>query len=409
MNTHRYVIALISTLIISISQHACSGASQKTAATSDSREIAAPENIPTREHHTDEAEHEELPSKVQVSKQVIAASGIKLLPATKENLPNTVDVSGEVVVDPDRAAAVTARAPGRIVEVRFKEGQKVTAGSILAILESSDLAHARSLYTSAQAKATVARQNAERLANLSQKGLSSGQEVEATKAEAISAEAEAKAARESLSAFGASAATSTENAARLELRAPIEGYILKRNAIVGQSVAPDTVLAEIARFDEVYFVGRLFEKDLVNVKTGGAAEVRLNAYPSDNFPGTLESIGRQIDATARTVTARIRVRNHDDRLKAGLFGTARITIESSEATRPRLVVPLTAVTHVADRKVVFVQHADGDFEVHPVTLGRSASGKIEVITGLREGEQVVVEGVFTLKSAVLKSAFGEEE
>jgi len=74
-----------------------------------------------------------------------------------------------------------------------------------------------------------------------------------------------------------------------------------------------------------------------------------------------------------------------------------------------VVVPLTAVTKVADRDVVFVLQPDGDFEVHPVTLGRTAGMRAEVLTGLRAGELTVVEGVFTLKSAVLKGTFGEEE
>ena len=96
-------------------------------------------------------------------------------------------------------------------------------------------------------------------------------------------------------------------------------------------------------------------------------------------------------------------------LKVGLFGTATVVMTGPQATAPRLVVALGAVTKLVHRDVVFVHHADGDFELHPVTLGRSAAGKVEVISGLLEGELVVTEGVFTLKSAVLKSTFGEED
>ena len=74
-----------------------------------------------------------------------------------------------------------------------------------------------------------------------------------------------------------------------------------------------------------------------------------------------------------------------------------------------MVVPHSAVTEVADKKVVFVRQPDDDFEVHRVTLGASAGGKVEIISGLRQGEQVVIDGVFTLKSTVLKSTFGEED
>ena len=74
----------------------------------------------------------------------------------------------------------------------------------------------------------------------------------------------------------------------------------------------------------------------------------------------------------------------------------------------RLVVPRSAVTEIADKPIVFVREADGEFELHEVTLGRAAPGKVEILAGLREGESVVVDGVFTLKSMVLKGTFAEE-
>ena len=140
-----------------------------------------------------------------------------------------------------------------------------------------------------------------------------------------------------------------------------------------------------------------------------ATEVRLNAYPTEVFEGKIETIGRQLDPAARTVTARILVQNHGDLVKVGLFGTARVVVGPAEAPARRVVVPLSAVTKVASRDVVFVRQPDGDFQLHPVTLGRSAGGRVEILEGLRAGEQVVVAGAFTLKSTILKSRFGEEE
>ena len=67
------------------------------------------------------------------------------------------------------------------------------------------------------------------------------------------------------------------------------------------------------------------------------------------------------------------------------------------------------MTRIADRDVVFVRQADEHFEVHPVTLGPSASGEVQSAPGLREGEQVVTDGVFAVKGAILKSTFAEEE
>lgn len=359
------------------------------------------------EHH-DEPAHEELPSKVRLPDEVVKAARIGLTKASSAVLPITVELTGELTLDPDASAEVPARAPGRIADVHFKEGQRVRAGALLAVVESPELARARAAFTAAQAKADVGRQNATRVAALVKRGLASGQETASAEADALGLEAEVQAARQTLSAYGVQADGSA-SAAHLELRAPTSGYVLTRNAMRGQSVDGSTTVAVIADLQRAYFLGRLFEKDLARVKAGASVEVRLNAYPDQVFAGTVESIGRQIDPAARTVVARIAVSDSDDHLKVGLFGAALVSTSESGDQAPHLVVPASAVTRIAGRDVVFVKHADGDFEVHGVSLGRRAESRVEVLSGLREGEEVVTEGVFTLKSMVLKGTFGEDE
>ncbi len=353
--------------------------------------------------------HEELPTKVRLSAKVIEAARIRTAPATTERLPATVDLTGEVVTDPDRSARIAARLPGRVVEVRVKEGDRVKAGQVVAILESAEIAHARAALSSAAARAQSARLNAQRLQNLERRSLASGQEVATAQAEAAALEAELAAARQTVSALGPAGEQRQGGSARLALRSPLAGFVLARDAVRGQSVDAEHVIVVVGDLEHAYFLGRLFEKDLARVKASASAEVRLNAYPQEVFDGKVETIGKQLDPAARTVTARILVRNHQDLLKVGLFGTARVVTGPATGQGKHVVVPLTAVTRVADKDVVFVRQPDGEFEVHPVTVGNSASSRVEILEGLREGEVVVVDGVFTLKSAILKSTFGEEE
>jgi cobalt-zinc-cadmium efflux system membrane fusion protein len=277
------------------------------------------------------------------------------------------------------------------------------------VIESPEVARARALVAAAQAKAQATRQNADRLAAVAKKGLASGQEVAAAEADATSQEAEARAARQTLAAFGSAAAEISGETARLTLRSPIAGVVLSRDAMRGQTVTPDHVVAVVADLDRAYFTARLFEKDLARVRVGAVADVRLNAYPKEVFEGTVEIVGKQLDPTARTVIARIGVKNHDDLLKVGLFGNASVVVQDATVRTPRVVVPLSAVTQIADADAVFVREPNGHFAVHKVTLGRSAAGRVEVLSGVGANEQVVVDGVFTLKSAVLKSTFGEED
>jgi cobalt-zinc-cadmium efflux system membrane fusion protein len=146
---------------------------------------------------------------------------------------------------------------------------------------------------------------------------------------------------------------------------------------------------------------------LGRVRVGAKADVRLNAYPAEHFEGTVEYLGKQVDPVARTVTARIRLKNRDELLRISLFGTAHVGVTDGAARPATLVVPESAITEVAGKRVVFVRQADGDFEQHEIVTGDSALGQVQVLSGLREGEQVVVQGAFTLKSALLKSTFAE--
>jgi membrane fusion protein, heavy metal efflux system len=360
--------------------------------------------------HADEAEdHDELPSKVRLPPKVVRAAGITSVPAEIASLPATVDLTGEIAADPDRSARLAARVSGRIIEVRFKEGDRVKAGQVVVVLESPELARARAALTAALARARSARLNADRLKNLESKALASGQEVATAEAEAAALEAEGAAAKQTLAAFGPNAGEAAGNRARLTVRTPISGYVLSRDGVQGQTVDAEHVIAVVGDLDHAYFLARLFEKDLARVQVGTSAEVRLNAYPNEAFEAKVETIGRQLDPAARAVTARILVHNRADRLKVGLFGTARVVTGPAASPAKRVVVPLAAVTDVAGKSVVFVLQPDGDFELHPVTTARSAGGRIEILSGLRAGEQVVVSGVFTLKSAILKSTFGEED
>lgn len=361
------------------------------------------------DHEDEPAAHQALPNKLRLPQSVVDAAGIKTELVRLLPLPKTVSLTGEVAADPDRLAHVALRLAGQIVDVRFHEGDRVRRGAVLAVIESGELARARAEYAAATAKASAARQNASRLSNLVGKGLAAGQEVMSAAAEARSLEVLARAAKQTLAAFGPGAAAIESDTARLDVRAPIAGDVLKRDAVRGQTVRNDHVIAEIADLSRVYFLARLFEKDLARITAGAAADIRLNGYPDEVFHGTVERIGKQLDPAARTVVARITLQNRNDLLKVGLFGTAVVVDASPAAATPCLAVPLPAITKIAEREVVFVRHPDGDFEVHPITLGRSAAGRGEVLSGLRPGEQVVTDGVFTLKSAVLKRTFSEEE
>ena len=119
------------------------------------------------------------------------------------------------------------------------------------------------------------------------------------------------------------------------------------------------------------------------------------------------------DAVGRTLTARIRLANKSDMLRIGLFGTARVVAKGEKTGDPVLVVPRSALIDVAGKTVVFVRVGppghDEEFELHEVTTGEAAAGNVRVLSGLREGEEIVVEGAFTIKSVILRGTLADED
>lgn len=363
------------------------------------------ETAPQAEDHKDEPEHEELPTRIHIEASVADEAKIRTEVVRVGVLSRTTPLTGEVATNPNKTANVAPPVAGRIIDVGVQAGDKVQAGQVIATLRVADIARVRGESAAAAARAATTQANAARVQHLAEKGLASTQENLTAQSEAAAVSAEANALNEQVRALGADVRGNSD----IVLRSPITGVVLSRTAVAGQPISTGQSIAEIADLSEVWFLARVFEKDLEHVTPGAQAEITLNAYPERRFAGVVDYVAQQIDPVARTVLARIRVTNGDLALRVGLFGVARIAVSNGEARPPALLVPRNAITDIGKKPVVFVRQADGDFERHEVTLGESALGITEVVQGLREGEHVVVDGVFTLKSIVLKSALADED
>lgn len=346
------------------------------------------------------------PKKVRLSPEVIADAKIKTAPAAKEVLVGALDLPGQVTADPDKIARVASPVAGRIEQVSFKEGSPVKKGDALVTLRVPELGKIRSAFASTAAKAKAARSNADRLKVLRTQGLSGEQDFLNAEAEAQALEADSHALAEQLGAMGMNPGGT---GALLTVRAPLAGIAVSRDAVAGQPVTPDQTIGTVVDLSEVWFLGHVFEKNLDQLTLGAKAKVKLDALPKENFEGTVSYIGKQIDPTTRTLTARIQITNPKDLLRIGLYGTAHVLAENDAQKAPSVVVVRTAVLDLAGKSVVFVATGNGEFEVHEVVVGEGALDRLEIKSGVVEGQEVVVDGGFTIKSAVLKSTFAEEE
>jgi cobalt-zinc-cadmium efflux system membrane fusion protein len=231
-------------------------------------------------------------------------------------------------------------------------------------------------------------------------------EVQEAESQLSIAEAEVRSARASLQALGAGTDDESSEPSRFTLRTPIAGTVIERSLAVGQMVDPAKPLFEIADLSRLWLVVHAFERDAVRVKVGAPARITLPAMPGRIFNGTVTLVGRRVEAESRTVPVRLELSNPDLALRPGMSATA--AIELSEAGGQILAVPVAALQRVQDQWVVFIPQAEGRFEIRAVGRGRDLGGEVEILTGLRADEVVVLEGSFLLKAEADK-ARGEGE
>lgn len=359
------------------------------------------------DHHEDEPAHGAMPRRVRLAPQVMIDAGVTDEPATRASLAETIQVVGELAADPDRTAQIAARVAGTLASLDFREGDAVTEGQVLATIRAPSLGSLRSDLAALQARASTARSNMLRLEALAVRNMASTQELAAARGESAALDAEARAAGQRLTALGVGRTGET----LYTLRATISGIVTERAPVLGQAVTAETTVAKIVNLDEVWFLARIFEHNVDQVHLGSPAEIQLNAHPDERYQGRVVYLAHVVDPHARTLTARIVLKNHDARLRLGMFGTASIALPGDDPALGDipLVVPRSALTEVDGRPAVFVRHADDDFELHDVVLGAADPGRVAIVHGLRDGERVVTNGVHTLKSVLLRGTFADED
>lgn len=323
--------------------------------------------------------------------------------------------NGTITYDANHVSVVAPRAEGRVSSVRADLGQPVQPGSVLAVLESSDVGQSRGDVERAQATLEVARQSYEREKTLYDQKVTSQKELLEAQAAYRSAQAEFNAARARLRALGALGGSSDVAGGSYTLVSPLAGTVVERNAMPGQIAGPGTNLFTVADLRRVWINVDVYESDVRRVRTGAAATVVTRAMPGETFRGRVTYAGGVVDTATRTLKVRVDVENPGQRLRPGMYAEVRIDAPPGAASIPAagesVVVPQLAVQDLNGKTVVFVPAGGpGRFAARTVSVGPQVGGGFVTITsGLRVGDQIVVKGAFQLKSELMKSSFGGDE
>jgi cobalt-zinc-cadmium efflux system membrane fusion protein len=309
----------------------------------------------------------------------------------------TIETTGTVGFDNDHATTVLAPISGPASRLLVSLGAQVKAGDPLALVDSPDFAAAISGYR----KAVVTAKNLRRIADLDKQLYDADalarRDLEQAQTDAVNGEADRDAALQQLRAIGV-----TDEAIRDiqedrpatvlagVIRAPLTGTVVEKLITPGQLLqAGTTPCFTVADLSQVWVAADIFESQLASVAIGDAAEVVTSASP-DGLPGTVDNISAILDPNTRSIGVRVVAKNPGELLKKQMY--VRVLIHSSRESTG-LLAPVAAILRDDENlPFVYLAQADGSFERRHVSLGSRVGDQYEITTGLKDGEQIVVDG-----------------
>ena len=301
-----------------------------------------------------------------------------------------VDVEAHAPVDlrPLAQADVGAKTLGYLDAVFVDRGDKVKKGQLLALVRPSDLpdqlAASRGALAQTQANVALARANYERAQQLAPSGVVSQQQLQQAAAALATAEAQEAAARAQTGALGV-------RLGETRIQSPLDGVVAARKldpgALVGPTAGTGTILT-VARIDTLRVFIAVREREAAGVTVGKDAHVEVDALPGKSFSGKVVRLAPGFDPASRTLEAEVHLQNPDGVLRPGMYGRGAVVLEVHPSVP---VLPVAAMQISNAQKYVFVLNGD-KVERRAVQTGYDGGNWLEVLSGLKAGEEVVVAG-----------------
>jgi RND family efflux transporter MFP subunit len=320
---------------------------------------------------------------------------------------SSLNASGYIVAQ--KKAAVSSKVTGRLVAMTAEEGRLVKKGQIIAQLESEDVRAAQnqaaanlktSLATLEQAKVErdEARREYDRYRRLSEGGYVSRSQYETTEARYLRSVAGVSGAEAAVRAATASLQNADVAVEYTLIRAPFDGVILTKNADIGDIVTPigaaanaKAAVVTMADMGSLQVEADVSETSIRLVRVGQPCEIQLDAVPDIRFRGEVYTVVPTVDRSKATVLVKVRFIEKDPRMLPDM--SAKVSFLSRplrpEEEKPRLAVGNNALTVSGNRITALVVTGNHVREV-PVTVGVKLGDMTEILSGLRQGDQVVV-------------------
>lgn len=308
--------------------------------------------------------------------------------------------SGRVDFNEQFLSRIGANVTGRVSEILAIPGQKVKQGDILAKITSTELTQSQLSFLKAKSASQLADQAANRARILYKEDVIALAELQRREAEASSAKAEYRAANDQLRVQGmdqpsidrlakSGVIESTNN-----VIASIPGEIVERKINKGQVVQPADALFTVADLNSLWAVSEIPESNSYLIHKGQKVNLIIPALRNAEIEGVVAHVDSIVNPQTRTVVVRMEVPNKDGLIKPGMLATMMIESQPTE----KLLVPISAVIREDNSDYVFVKEDDDTYRMMAVKLGPEGKGYRPVISGLKEGQIIAVNGAFHLNS-----------
>jgi len=286
-----------------------------------------------------------------------------------------------------QGVTVSVEVGGRVTQIAFKSGTVVDAGEVLLQL---DTASEDAQLASARAAAALAKTDLARVRKLGKRELASEDAVDRAEAQV----------KETFAQVGVIRAL----VAKKTVRAPFAGRLGLRLVNLGQVLQEGDPIVALQTLDPVYVDFSIPQRQVARLRQGMKVRVSADAAPGETVYGEIVALSPEVDATTRNLRVRARVKNPEEKLRAGMFANVEVVLAESRSVLP---IPATAVLYATFGDSVFVveqktNEASGQTEQvlrqQFVRLGEARGDFVDVTGGLKPGETVVTSGVFKLRS-----------
>lgn len=349
-------------------------------------------------------EHADEEGVIHLTDDQVTAAGISVGQVSAGTLSRTVSVPGTVSANAERLAHVAAKVPGTISAISKNLGDWVKPGEIVALVESREIAEAKSEYLAAMRADQLAQTVYQREKTLWDKRISPQQDFLEAQAALETARIRLDLARQKLVALGLQDSEVNglpkqpiKDLRIQEIRAQISGQVIERKGVLGETVDANADILVVADLSTLWVQIDVPPTDIPFVQKG--QKVFFSSSNGDKAEGMVSFLSPVIDQETRSARAVAVLPNPDQHWRPGSYVTARIETDVQPA---QMVAPREAIQTIGGEAVVFVRTSEG-FEKREVVLGRTDDKVAEIVFGLDAGEMIAVGNSFVLKAELGKS------